>query len=369
MAALGDRLVGLHIGDSYALPPYRLPIDAAFMRARPGVNRYCDTFGIPSLRDALVAKLRADNHLDVGRENVLVTCGATNALSAAVQTLVDPGDDVMVLAPYWPFFRGMVRAAGGGAREVPFYNVLYDNPHADVAALLDRALTPSTVAVYLNSPNNPSGKVLSREQLLAVAAFARAHDLWLVSDEAYDGMTFDGREHVSPAGFEGMLEQTVSVFTFSKVFMFAGLRLGYAVCGERVVRAINKAMVHQLYGPSTLAQEMMIEPVETRAAWSRRFTEEYQATRDQVAKALRVEAPLPDGAYYFFFPVARCLRGRSYSELIDACLDAGVSVAPGEDFGAAYREWMRLCFAGESPERVMVGVQRLNAVLAPGAGR
>jgi aspartate/methionine/tyrosine aminotransferase len=128
-------------------------------------------------------------------------------------------------------------------------------------------------------------------------------------------------------------------------------------------------MVHQLYGPSTLAQEMMIEPVETRAAWSRRFTEEYQATRDQVAKALRVEAPLPDGAYYFFFPVARCLRGRSYSELIDACLDAGVSVAPGEDFGAAYREWMRLCFAGESPERVMVGVQRLNAVLAPGAGR
>jgi aspartate/methionine/tyrosine aminotransferase len=161
-----------------------------------------------------------------------------------------------------------------------------------------------------------------------------------------------------------MLERTVTMFTFSKVFMFAGLRLGYAVADERVVRALNKAMVHQLYSPSTLAQEMMVEPVKTRAAWSRRFVAEYQATRDIVAEALRVEASLPDGAYYFFFPITRYLRGRTYASVIEACLDAGVSVAPGEDFGAAYRDYIRICFAGESPERVMLGVQRLNAVLA-----
>jgi len=364
MAAQGDNLVALHIGDSYAPPPYPLPIDAAFAHAHPGLNRYCDTLGIPALREALAAKLRDDNHLDVGREHVLITCGATNALSATVQTLVDPGDDVMILAPYWPFFRGMVRAAGGGVIDVPFYTTLYENPRADVATMLERSLTPATVAIYLNSPNNPSGKVLSREQLVAVAGFARANHLWLVSDEAYDGMAFDGREHVSPAGFDGMLERTVSVFTFSKVFMFAGLRLGYAVAEESVVRAINKAMVHQLYSPSTLAQEMMVEPVKTRAGWARRFVAEYQATRDAVADALRVEAPLPDGAYYFFFPITRYLRGRDYPNVIDACLDAGVSVAPGEDFGAAYRDYIRICFAGESPERVLLGVQRLNAVLS-----
>lgn len=364
MAAQGDNLVALHIGDSYAPPPYALPVDAAFFRAHPGINRYCDTFGIAPLRDVLAAKLREDNHLDVQRENVLVTCGATNALSATVQALVDPGDDVMILAPHWPFFRGMVRAAGGGVIDVPFYTALDEgSPTTQVSALMERAMTPATVAVYVNSPNNPSGKVLSREQLAAVAGFARANRLWLISDEAYDGMTYDGREHISPASFHATLERCVSVFTFSKVYMFAGLRLGYAVASADAVRAINKAMVHQLYGPSTLAQEIMIEPVRSRATWSKRFVAEYETTRNRVTKAIRFDAPLPDGAYYFFFPIEKYLRGRTIDDVVNACIEAGVSVAPGGDFGAPYGNWLRVCFAGESPERVMLGIERLNSVL------
>ncbi|HEX6790367.1 MAG TPA: pyridoxal phosphate-dependent aminotransferase, partial [Candidatus Krumholzibacteria bacterium] len=295
--------------------------------------------------------------------NVLITAGATNALSATVQTLVDPGDDVMILAPHWPFFRGMVRAAGGGVIDVPFYTEVGSDA-TRIENMLERAVTKSTVAIYLNSPNNPSGRVLTRDQLAAVAGFARAHDLWLISDEAYDGMTYDGREHVSPASFHDTLERCVSVFTFSKVYMFAGLRLGCAVAGDSVIRAINKSMVHQLYSPSTLAQEMMIDPVRTHDAWAGRFVAEYQQTRDRVAKALRFDAPLPEGAYYFFFPIEKYLRGRSVTDIVNACLDAGVSVAPGEDFGAAYGNWLRICFAGEAPERVMTGIERLNGVLA-----
>src|SRR5262249_15282811 len=145
MAAQGNNLVALHIGDSYAPPPYPLPVGASFFAAHPGANRYCDTFGIAPLRDALAAKLREDNQLDVQRENILVTCGATNALSATIQTLVNPGEDVMILAPHWPFFRGMVRAAGGGAIDVPFYTVLDENPGADIDNMLERARTTGTV--------------------------------------------------------------------------------------------------------------------------------------------------------------------------------------------------------------------------------
>jgi len=294
MAAAGDGLVGLHIGDAYPLPPYELPIDPAFAQAHPGFHRYCDTFGVESLRDTIVAKLGEDNAIPASRENVLVTAGATNALSSTVQTLVDPGDDVMLLSPYWPFFRGMVRAAGANAIEVPFYTRLYDDP--DVVAMLEAHLTPKTSALYLNSPNNPSGKVLTREQLEAIARFVRSNDLWLISDEAYDGMTFDGHAHVSSASLVGMFERTVSVFTFSKVFMFAGLRLGYAVAEASVVRAINKAMVHQLYSPSTLAQQMVVGPMRSRALWSGRFVTECQSIRDRVTNSLRVDAPVPEGA-------------------------------------------------------------------------
>lgn len=364
MAAAGEQLIGLHIGDAHTPPPYDLPLDASFTRAHAGFHRYCDTFGVPALRDALVAKLRDDNALPASRENTLVTAGATNALSAAVQTLVDPGEDVMLLSPYWPFFRGMVRAAGGNVVEVPLYAALYDDPDTDVSALVTSHLTPKTVALYLNSPNNPSGKVLLRAQLEVIASFAKCHDLWLISDEAYDGMTFDGHAHVSPGSFDGMFERTISIFTFSKVFMFAGLRLGYAVASDPAIRAINKSMVHQLYSPSTLAQHMMVEPVRSRGLWSGRFVAECASTRDRVASALRVDAPMPEGAYYFFFPIDAYLRGRAFDEVVTSLLDAGVSVAPGADFGADFAHWVRICFAGEAPSRVLLGVERLNRVLA-----
>src|SRR4030095_14265520 len=225
MDSAGDDLVGLHIGDAYAPPPYELPLDGAFLRSHAGFHRYCDTFGLPELRDVLAEKLQDDNALSVSRENVLVTAGATNALSATIATLIDPGDEVLLLSPYWPFVRGMIRAAGGQVVEVPFYTELIRDPTVDVGALLQSRLTTKTAALYLNSPNNPSGKVLEGGQLQTIADFVRRNDLWLFSDEAYDGMTFDDRAHVSPASFDGLLERSITTFTFSKVFMFAGLRL------------------------------------------------------------------------------------------------------------------------------------------------
>jgi aspartate/methionine/tyrosine aminotransferase len=363
MEAKGDDLVKLHIGDAYARPPYPIPIDPSFTATHPGFNRYCDTFGIAPLREALSAKVQSDNGLDAGPEHILVTAGCTNALSVAVQTLVQPGEDVLLLSPYWPFFRGMVRMAGARAVEVPLYARLYEEPSLDVGAEIEQHVTNKTVMLYLNSPNNPSGKVLTRGQLETVADVAREHDLWLVSDEAYDGMTYDGREHVSPGSFPGMFERTLSMFTFSKVFMFSGLRIGYVVTGRATIEALNKTMVHQLYSPSTIAQQLMVEPVRTRAQWSSEFVRHAEELRNMFLQRLHASPPVPDGAYYLFFSVAPYLGGRRYGDVLDACMAAGVSVAPGSDFGRGYDDYIRICFAGEPPARLERAIERLNGVL------
>lgn len=362
MKEQGSRLVGLHIGDSYAAPPYKLPLDSRFIDAHPGFNRYTDTFGVLPLRQALAEKLQTENGIDAKPDTIMMTVGACNALSISMQGLVDPGEDVLLLSPYWPFFRGMVRLAGGNVIEVPLYTRLYDEPDMDIRGHLESRLTPKTVAVYANTPNNPSGKVLSRAQLEQIADFARAHDLWLISDEAYDGMTFDGHVHVSIASFPGMFERTLTVFTFSKVYMFSGLRLGYVVATETVLKAINKIMVHQLYSPPTVTQLMMVEPVKTRSQWSAQFVRHFRDLRDMFIEKLEISPQVPEGTYFFFLPITEYLNGRNYWDVFHACLDAGVAVSPGEDFGKDYPDWIRLCFTGEPPERSEIAIGRLNAV-------
>jgi aspartate/methionine/tyrosine aminotransferase len=311
----------------------------------------------------LTEKLKSDNNLDVGEENILITAGATNALSAAVQSVLDNNEDILVLTPCWPIFPGIIHSAGANIIEVPFYTLLYDNANLDIGDHLEKYLTKKSVAVYINSPNNPSGKVLNRQQLSQLAQFAREHDLWVISDEAYDGLLFDGHEHFSIASMPEMFPQTVSVFTFSKIFMFAGLRLGYAVGSERVITNLNKIMVHQLYSPSTITQQMMIEPVKNRYRWMKNVQSHYQELRDRFVERINLKLIKPEATYFLFFSIEKYLRGRDYNKVIDDCFKNGVSVAPGEDFGKDFSQYIRLCFTGEPPERLEKGIDRLLDVL------
>ncbi len=363
MREKGDDMIKLHIGDSYLPPPYSLPIDEKFRQAHPYFNRYCNTLGIAELRQALAEKLSADNHLPAKSGDIMMTCGASNALNVSMMSLVNPGEEVLVLTPCWPFFLGMVRVAGGTPVEIPFYTRLYENPSLNIFEYIEPFVTPKTVALYVNSPNNPSGKVLSRAQLEQIAALAKKHRLWLISDEAYDGMTFDGHKHLSPASLPEMFAQTLSIFTFSKVYMFAGLRLGYISTTEATLKNLNKMLVHQLYSPSTLAQQMMVDPVKQRKQWSEEFVRHCHDLRDIFIHNLRVPHTVPEGAYYLFFSIKNLLNGRDYWQVVDECLDCGVSIAPGKDFGKDFGDYIRLCFAGEGPERLTIAVERLNKIL------
>ncbi len=363
MARHGDGLLKLQIGDTYLPPEYPLPLAADFLGDHADFNRYCNTFGIAPLRAAVLEKVREDNGLPAGPKHVLLTAGAANALNVAAMGLLQPDDEILVCTPAWPFFFGMARVAGARVAEVPLYMRLYAQPHLDVAELLEQHRTPRTVALYVNSPNNPSGKVLERAHLEQIAAFARQHALWVISDEAYDGLTFDGRPTHSIGSLPGLFEQTLSIFSFSKTYMSAGLRLGYVVGNETAIRTLNKLMIHELYSPSTLGQHLMVAPVRTRAEWIPRVRERYQRLRDSVAGGLGVRCPLPEGGTFFFVPLREELRGRTVWELIARWLEAGVAVAPGLDFGSAYEDHVRICFTGEPPDRLETAIDRWRAIL------
>lgn len=362
MAAQGDKLVKLHIGDTYLPPKYPLPIDSSVYENYRYFNQYCNTFGIAPLREALTKKLQKDNYLPVNKETVLITNGATNALSISMMALIEPGDEVLILTPAWPFFFGMVKIAGGQIIEAPFYTKLYDDSELDISGYLEKFISTKTAAIYLNIPNNPSGKTLNREQLEHIAVTAEKYDLWVISDEAYDGLAFDNRQHISIASFPQMYDRTLSIFTFSKSFMFAGLRLGFVAASDQTAKNLNKMMVHQLYSPSTLAQQMMVEPVKTREQWLPEVRNHYQDLRDLFVEKLKIDFPKPEATYFIFFPADKYFNGRDYWQLIEACLDSGVSVAPGDSFGKDFQNYIRLCFTGESPERLEEGINRLNKV-------
>jgi aspartate/methionine/tyrosine aminotransferase len=167
---------------------------------------------------------------------------------------------------------------------------------------------------------------------------------------------------MSIGSLDGMFDRTLSVFTFSKVYMFSGLRLGYVVATPEILRTINKIMVHQIYSPATVSQQMMVQPVKTRSRWSAKFVQEVCETRNIFVERLEISPQVPEGTYYFFFPITEYLAGREYGDVINACLDAGVTVAPGADFGGDYGDWIRICFAGEPPDRIELAAERLNSI-------
>jgi aspartate/methionine/tyrosine aminotransferase len=240
---------------------------------------------------------------------------------------------------------------------------LYEDPEMDVIEHLNQYISDNTVAIYLNTPNNPSGKVLNQHQLVQVANFAKKHKLWIISDEAYDGLTFDGHVHCSIATLPDMFKQTITVFTFSKIFMFAGLRLGYAVGDEEIIVNLNKILVHQIYSSTIITQQMMIEPVKTRHQWMAKVQRHYQMLRDQFVSQSGLSLTKPEATYFVFFSIKKILNGRSYDDIINRCFDEGVSIAPGIDFGKDFGLYIRVCFTGESPERLEKGTNRLRRVL------
>ena len=360
-AATGGRpadLIPLHIGDTYLAPPAAARL--AEIDEHPSLYRYGATAGTPELREAIRARFAPSEDLDV-----LLGAGGTHALYCAARCVLDPGDDVLVCAPYWPLAPGIFHQAGARSVEVPFTSRLYDDPSLDAGALLEASLTPKTRAVYLITPNNPDGKVLSTKHLAEVVRFAEAHDLWIFADEVYADVAFDA-PHVAVASLPGAAARTITLHSFSKSRALAGARVGFVIAPKELVVPAMRMGVHTVFNVPVAMQHAARAALADRD-WVTRAKSTYLTARDAAAKALAgapVRFPLAEGGTYLFLDFTELLAGRPLTTLLTRAIDEGVMLAPGAAFGEAYASWARLCYTSVPEPKVLEGIARLRIAMA-----
>ncbi len=365
-AARGGDLIALHLGDTYLEPPQVALLGPVLQRHGDGTNlyRYGAVAGLPSFRNAIAEDLRRRGRTFptvAGDKNILLGAGATHALFCAAAAVLSPGDEVLLPSPYWPLAHGILLAAGARPVEVPFTSRLYEDPTLDAADLLRPALTPATKALYLISPNNPDGKMLSRAQLESIAVLAAEEDLWVFADEAYADFSF-GEPHVSFASLPAMSERTITAYSFSKSHALAGLRVGYIVASEEVVQVALRVSTHSVFNVPLTMQHAAAAALASGSRWTERALLLYRRSLEAVVEGLRntrVRYARPDGGAYVFLDFREVLGGRPLSDLLERAIARGVLLAPGAGFGTDFPQHARLCFTSEPLPRLVEGISRL----------
>jgi aspartate/methionine/tyrosine aminotransferase len=371
----GETIVHLERGE----PDFDTPahvVEALAAAARGGETHYPDQRGVTALREALVEKLRRENDMSCEPDDVVVVNGGTHGLFLAFQALLGPGDELLVLSPHWMAIPKLVGFAHGATyRSLPVYLDLLDGrlDPSGFRARLEDAIGPHTRGIYLNTPNNPTGAVLSREQLAALAEVAHARDLWVVSDEAYEHLLFEGARHVSLASLPGMEERTVSVFTFSKSYAMTGWRVGYVVSPPALRPVIGPLLAfYTTHGVFPSVQRAALAALTGPQDEVERMRRAYEERRDLLVEGLRgcaaIDVPKPRGAFYAFADVSAALQGRDVWALVEEWLGFGVAVLPGTAFGPAFTGRVRLSLATRR-EDVARAAQLLRERVTPAGVR
>ncbi len=343
LGAAGADLIHLELGKPAHDTPQHIK-DAAIAALQRGEVHYSDLQGQPEFRAALAAKLAAFNALDYRADELIVTNGLTQASFAAFLALVDPGDEVILLEPYYPQHIGKVELAGGTIVSVPLDA---GNGFSIRADWIEAAITPRTKMIVLVNPCNPTGRVYSREELAALADIAVRHDLFVVSDEVYELITFAGHRHISIAALPGMRERTVSMFAFTKSHAMDGWRLGYLAADAALIPALMKITANDATHVNSFIQFGGLAAVTAGDGDAAAMVADDQIKRDRIVRALNqmpgVRCAEPEGTIYAFPDISGI--GRSAQALADAILaEARVVVEAGSFYGAAGEGHLRLCF-------------------------
>lgn len=369
MMAQGIDVISFGLGEPDFDTPKNIKI-AAVKAIEAGFTKYTPTAGIPELKEAICAKLKRENGLDYKPSQIIVSCGGKHALFNIMLALCDPGDEVIIPAPYWVTYPDQAVMAGAK----PVYIPTTDAQSFKITPQqLAAAITPRSKVLIMNSPSNPTGMAYAEEEMRAVVGLAVEKGLVVISDEMYEKTIYDGLKHVSPASFgPQFMEQVITVNGLSKTYAMTGWRLGYAAGPEEVIKAATTIQDQVTSGPNSITQKAAIEALSGDQSSVAQMVAEFDKRRKYIVNRLNamrdITCVMPQGAFYAFPNVSRWYGRKVGNKIIKDSFDfcdfllekARIAAVPGEPFGAP--ENIRFSYA-TSMEKITEGMNRMEEAL------
>ena len=371
LKAAGEDVIGFGAGEPDFATPEHIVEAAQAACADPVSHHYTPAAGQPALRSAIAAKTTRDSGLEVAPEEVLVANGGKHALFNVFLTLLDPGDEVLVPAPYWVSYPEQIRFAGG--TPVELHTGVETNFRVTIEHL-EAARTDRTKALLFVSPSNPTGSVYPPDQVEAIGRWAAEHGVWVITDEIYEHLVYGDATHVSmPVVVPELRGQCVVINGVAKTYAMTGWRVGWSIAPKAVTAAMARLQSHSTSNVSNVAQRAALAavsgPMDCVAVMRETYDRRRKVAHERLNAIPGIECPLPEGAFYAFPSVAgvfgRQVGGRTVSsaqELCEALLDTvQVALVPGEGFGAP--DCVRLSYA-LSDDDLVKGLDRIADALA-----
>jgi aspartate/methionine/tyrosine aminotransferase len=356
----GEDVVCFHSGEVGYSTPQHIK-DAAYDWLNEGYTHYAPTTGYRELKTAIAVKLAARNGIEADPDTeILVTQGAAEAIYATLMAILNPGDEFLMTDPCYPSYESCVKMAEGVPELIP---TTEENEWKAHSAEIEERVTDRTKGIIVNSPNNPTGEMLDKADLDDLSQIAHQHDIWVVSDEAYEEIVFDGRRHYSIGSFSDMKDRTISIFTFSKTFAMTGWRLGYIVGPKKFIEHAN--VIHQAVLEHVTSHVQMAGCAALRGPQHQisDMVADLNHRRKQLVEGLNrihgINCKMPKGAFYAFADIKELgITSAQFSERLLS--EAKVSATPGTAFGRCGEGYVRLAYSQTSNEQITKGLERMT---------
>ena len=314
-------------------------------------NKYTTVSGILTLKKEIINKLKRDNLLDYNQDEIIISNGAKHSLYNAIFALSNPGDEFIIIKPYWVSYVDQIKLCNATP-------IFADSDNLDVKAdLIEKKITNKTKAIIINSPSNPSGKIIPKDELLKIANLAIKHDLYIISDEVYEYYSYDN-SFISIASLNDEIKKrTITVNSCSKSYAMTGLRIGYIAASKEIIKLINSFQGHITSNVSNISQEMAVEALKLTKNDLNEIINNFKEKRDYVINELNINLSIPNGAFYVFIPINKTnLNSVDFAEKL--LIEEKIAVVPGIAFGM--ENYVRLSYSLDK-DSLIKGIERFKS--------